>query len=126
MKSVHTLLRDRLLARAGIHDTRPPKVTLRELATSEWSTEFEQFMRNRLIMGALRYGKLGTPGKPVYDRTSSIQKRLTAYRTTGNKELLVDIANLCLCEFVECRHPLAHWHSVDDGEHVGVRTGGTK
>jgi len=34
---------------------------------------------------------------------------------------LVDIANLCLCEFVECHHPLAHWHAMDGGEHVRTK-----
>src|ERR1035437_4272841 len=89
-----------------------------ELKASEWSPEFETLMRHRLVMGSLRYGKLGAKGKPTYDRTSSIIKRLESYKETGNKEFLVDCANLCLCEFVECRHPKAHFASIDDGEHV--------
>lgn len=32
----------------------------------------------------------------------------------------LDVANLCLLEFVECRHPRKHWHSTDDGEHVST------
>ena len=32
-------------------------------------------------------------------------RRLAAYGRTGNLEMLVDVANLCLLEFVEGRHP---------------------
>lgn len=117
--STHALLRDRLLTQAGLLERPAPKFTVEELAASEWCPKFEQLMRNRLIMGALRYGKLGAPGKPQYDRTASMSRRLIAYDRTGNLELLVDIANLALCEFVECHHPFRHFRAVDGGEHVG-------
>lgn len=122
MKSAHAVLRERLLTQAGLVERPAPKFTLAELAASEWSPEFEQLMRNRLIMGALRYGKLGEPGKLKYDRLSSILRRLHTYEASGNLELLVDIANLALCEFVECNQPLRHWHAVDGGKHVGRKS----
>lgn len=75
-------------------------------------------MRNRLAVGALRYGRIHAPGKPVYDRVSSILKRVQAYADTGNLELLVDAANLCLLEFEEGRHPKRHFEAADDGDHV--------
>lgn len=93
-------------------------VTLKELRQTEWSPEFERLMRNRLVMGALRYGRLGASGKPQYARMGSVRKRLSTYLKTGNLELLVDAANLILCEYVECEHPLRHFESIDDGEHV--------
>ena len=124
MIHIHKLLRDRLIARAGLSDV--PRVSAKdrfaELQKSEWSPEFEQLMRNRLIMGGIRYGFLGTKGKPQYDRIASIKKRLNQYRETGNLELLVDAANLCVCEFVEGDHPNRHFHAHDDGEHTKVRT----
>lgn len=92
-----------------------------ELYKSEWSDEFERLMRNRLVMGALRYGKMAfTPEelkkKPQYLRVDSIIKRLRRYEETGNKEYLVDSSNLCLLEFVECHHPKAHFTSIDDDD----------
>ena len=69
-------------------------------------------MRNRLIMGALRYGQLGAEGKPTYARTNSMRNKLDEYDRTGNLELLVDIGNLSLCEFVESNHPNKHFHSI--------------
>lgn len=94
-------------------DMRLP--SLQTLLVTEWSKTFEQAMRVRLVMGAFRYGRLGDPRKPTYDRTGSIERRLTIYRKTRNKELLVDIANLCLLEFVEAEGTFV---AVDDGEHV--------
>ena len=89
---------------------------------SEWSTEFEQLMRNRLIMGAMRYGKLNSPNKPIYDRVASAIKRLNKYIETGNLEFLVDVANICLIEFVEGTHLKKHFNSIDDGEHIKVKS----
>lgn len=63
LPSVHGLLRQRLEASAGIMD-RPQRVLrLTDLERSEWSPRFERLMRNRLVMGALRYGLIHAPGK---------------------------------------------------------------
>lgn len=91
------------------------RVDIESLRKSEWSIAFERLMRNRLIMGAIRYGKLHDNCKPKYDRIESIISRLHKYNQTGNKEYLVDIANLCLLEFEE---GTGHFQSIDDGEHV--------
>lgn len=102
-----------------IDRTNPKSPTLEELKKSEWSPEFEGLMRNRLVMGALRYGKIHQKGKPQYDRVESMIKRLIKYKETGNKEYLVDVANLSLLEFEECNHPNQHFHSIDEhNEHV--------
>lgn len=92
-----------------------------ELKDTEWSIEFEKLMRHRLVMGALRYGKIHQLGKPRYDRVESIFKRLIKYSNTGNTEFLVDIANLCLLEFEEGIHSNKHFSSIDDGEHVNIK-----
>ena len=92
----------------------PPKYE--DLAKTEWSPEFERLMRNRLIMGALRYGKLKAPFKKQWDRIPSIKRRLDEYVVTGNLEMLIDCANLCLLTFVEDLHPQRHWPSADEEE----------
>lgn len=91
---------------------------LESLRKTEWSPKFEQLMRNRLIMGAIRYGTLNKPGKPTYDRIASMIRRLNHYKESGNLEDLVDVANLALCEFEEGNHPNKHFKSIDDGEHA--------
>jgi len=96
-------------------------VNLDELRQSEWSQEFETLMRNRMLMGYFRYGKLGAKNKVAYDRINSARRRLDLYEKTGNTEHLVDVANLMLCEFVEGIHPNKHFSSIDDGEHTSVK-----
>jgi hypothetical protein len=105
--------------KAGIPEKEAPKgMDLESLRKSEWSDEFERYMRNRLVMGAFRYGKINAPGKKRYDRIGSIRKRLLQYERTGNTEMLVDISNLCLLEFVEPTHPESHFSALDQS--IGV------
>lgn len=92
---------------------------LYELLLTECSPEFERLRRNRMVMGALRYGRLGAKGKPTYDRVDSMVRRLRKYETSLNAEHLVDVANLAMLEFVEGEHNGVH--SVDDGEHTKVK-----
>ncbi len=92
--------------------TMPP---LSVLMRTEWSQEFESAMRVRMVMGAFRYGRLGDPEKPKYDRMGFIKRRVELFQKTQNKELLVDIANLCLLQFVEGEGTFT---AIDDGEHV--------
>lgn len=123
---VHDQLRDRLLARAGCPNLPPakPLPNLDELRRTQWSDEFERLwrerwgapldgqfldlMHNRLVMGALRYGLLGRPGKPAYDNVGSIRRRLAKYHEDGNLEHMVDTANIALVEYVEGKHPNRH------------------
>lgn len=86
---------------------------LESLRKTEWSPEFEWLMRNRLVLGAFRYGLFDDPDKPKYDRRRSIRERLDDYEVTGNRENLVDIANVALMEFEETKHT-AHFESRDD------------
>ena len=105
--------------KCGLPENEPRTIPpLENLKASEWDPAFEKLMRNRLVMGAIRYGRMGEEGKPRYDRVSSMIKRLSNFQENGNKELLVDVANLCMLEFVECNHPNAHFHALAEGEHV--------
>ncbi len=105
---------------AGINDDQPgtKRESLESLRCSEWSPEFERLMRNRLLVGRFRYASMADPNRPQYNRMESAIKRLRAYQEIGNIELLVDVANLCLLEFVHGNHPSKHFDAKDDGEHV--------
>lgn len=103
--------------RDSILDTPHILPDMEELADTEWSPKFEKYMRNRIIMGAFRYGRLHDPKKPQFDRLASARKRLDLYEKTGNTEHLVDVANMCLLEFEEGIHPNKHFKSMDDGKH---------
>ena len=99
-------------------DIAPEYPPLPALQRTEWSPAFESLMRNRLVVGGLRYGLLHASGKPRYDLLGAAEERLAAYRATRNQEHLVDVANLCLLVFEEDDHPRRHFHASDDGAHV--------
>jgi hypothetical protein len=116
MNSVHDQLRAHLLE--GIKTE--PSVRLYEVMRSQWSDEFVELMRNRLTQGYFRYAPLHE-GRP-YDNVKSAQHRLKLYLETGNQEHLVDVANLCLCEFVKPgSHSRPFFHATDDGVHAQGR-----
>lgn len=112
---------DELWKRAAGRPVVDEHATLDELKRTEWSVPFELMMRNRMIVGSLRYGRLGKPDKPAYDRVGEAIRRLRLYEQTGNDELLVDAANICMVEFLEGKHPKKHFVSVDDGQHAEVK-----
>lgn len=121
MNTLHQILRERLLAQAGVFETPVrPIPTLDEIFKIQWSNEFESAMRNRMAMGYFRYGDLQKQiGKNKYDNIGSIKRRICAYEADNNREHLVDIANLALVEFAV--NPDKPFKSVDDGIHATKR-----
>lgn len=96
MPRVNELIRRRLLASVPERQPGPD-----ELRRTERSPEFDRLRMNRKIIGAMRYGRMGAPGKPQYDRIADMIRRLSMYASDGNAEHLVDVANLAELEFVE-------------------------
>ncbi len=118
--TVHEILRERLLRRAGLLRQGED---LRSLERDLWSPDFELRMRARLMMGSFRYGSFRSQVPPVYRNVTSAVSRLNRYLATGNLELLVDAANLCLIEYERGlqgagEHPEPHWSPEDDGVHT--------
>jgi hypothetical protein len=92
-------------------------INITNIEQTEWSPRFEQLMRNRLVTGGMRYGRVNDPNKPPWDRVDALLKNILMYRLTKNKEYLVDIANYCLLEFEE---GVGVWNSSDDTEHCKI------
>lgn len=116
--SDHDILRKHIYKVTGLDRD---KFDLEALRASEWSPEFERLQRNRLIIGALRYGLLGDLEKPNWDRVSRAKELWCDYEKTGNLECLVDAANMAMLEYVEGRHPNRHFNAVDDGDHTKIK-----
>lgn len=115
-KNTHDILRDRLLSKKGLLNHTPvAKFNLKDLERSEWSPEFERLMRNRMIMGALRYVTLEEKRRSAktWDLLGAVRSKILSYQQTGNTEYLVDVANYCLLEFEAGKHPLKHFHASD-------------
>lgn len=118
MKTITQHIRRRLLSRVHDHSVGDKRELPAKLVREQWSPEFEQLMRNRLLIGRFRYGRLHKQRSDAYDNIRSAIKRLRLYQQTGNLEHLVDAANLCLVEYVTGDHPERHFDATDDGEHV--------
>jgi len=81
MTHIHDYIRNHILQ----HIDNEKMPSLETLEKTEWSNEFERFMRERYT------------------------------------ELLVDIANLCLLEFIEGNHKDKHFESKDHNIHTQVK-----
>ena len=112
---MHQHIRENILKNLGM-EKRKKMPSLNKLRKSEWSLKFERLMRNRLIIGSIRYGLLNAPNKPQYDRIPSIIHRLKLYQKDKNAEHLVDVANICLMEFEEGDN---HFTALDECKEKG-------
>ena len=120
MKTVHDYLRARLLQQAGVFEPAKPAPSLEEIARMQSCPRFEQYRKNRMIMGYFRYGSLQSQiGRAKYDNVGSIEKRLSIYKSDHNREHLVDIANLAMIEFAT--HPDYPFNPSDDGVHAAKK-----
>lgn len=117
MQTVHDYLRARLLQQAGIFESSEAAPSLDAIARMQSCSSFEEYRKNRMIMGYFRYGSLQSQiGRAKYDNIGSIEKRLTIYKSDHNREHLVDIANLAMIEFAT--HPNYPFKAADDGIHT--------
>lgn len=121
MKPIHThdAIRNHLNKRIRPDSKRKPDI--HSLKQTEWIPEFEQYMRNRLVMGALRYETFAEKlHGNKYDCLEYVRRKCKEYEQTGNLECLVDAANLLMIEFAAPHHPNPHFTPGDDTSHVGT------
>jgi hypothetical protein len=118
MRRITDLIREHALSVAGVND-RNKMPCIEELRATEWNQKFEILMRNRLIMGAFRYGlfREKLAGNHGWDLVGYLQSKVDDYKKSGNMESLVDAANMALLEFTAPTHPNAHWGPQDDSSH---------
>jgi hypothetical protein len=72
-------------------------------------------MLNRLIVGFYRHGDIGTANARGKNVPEMLERRWRRYRKTGNRELLMDVANLAMSEYMDPSHPEAHFTPEDSG-----------
>ena len=92
-----------------------------ELYKTQWNSEFEIYRRNRLVMGSMRYGDMWTT--LGYQYIPYLERKLKIYKETGNLEMLVDVANLAMLEFMNGNHPNKHWNPLDNESHCEKNQG---
>ena len=125
MSSPHDAIRDHIFQQLCIPDPSKNHIgslskpvgamsDLTVLRDTEWNPEFEMFMRNRLLMGAFRYGTFADKAKVRFDCTGYAKKKIDLYLETGNLECLVDAANMCLLEFTFPQKESVKWEPEDN------------
>ena len=88
------------------------------LPLTEFSKTFLEGCLNRMGMSHHKYGTVaGTKGK--VDHIAGAQHRIERYQEDGNKEWLMDAANMLMCEFMIGNHPQAHYRPTDSDESPG-------
>ncbi len=79
---------------------------------------FLQMMVNRCIVGFHRYGpfyRIGRHSKSDKPPITRLKECLKKYERSGNRELLVDIANYAMGEYTDPHHHGAHFKCLDQG-----------
>lgn len=88
---------------------------------NEWSEEFVDKMKARMMVSYHKYGPVAEnyrghdKSEGFLDAVANAKKRIEKYEETGNTEFLVDAANFCQIEFRFPQHPQAHFKATDSG-----------
>ena len=90
-----------------------------EILETEFSTEFVNGMKERMVVSYYKYGFLELAYPEKVDAIGSLMQRLRKYADTGNTEFLIDAANFAMIEFMRPRHPNAHFEPTDDNASPG-------
>lgn len=88
---------------------------------TEYSTEFDELRKNRMVMSHYKYGFIKENAqKRSVEYIPTLEKRLQAYKDTGNTEFLADIANFAMIEYMYPQHENAHFKATDSSESPGL------
>jgi hypothetical protein len=83
---------------------------------TEFSQRFTQGMADRMAMSYFKYGPLAKAYPDRVDAIATLKLKLAAYEASGNTEILQDVANYAMIEFLRPRHLKAHYQATDSSE----------
>lgn len=90
---------------------------------SEYSQEFDQLRKNRMVVSYYKYGPIAENyGNKLVNAVENLEKRLQLYKETGNVEYLCDIANFAMIEFMYPQHKDAHFNNRSESPGLGSMT----
>lgn len=94
-----------------------------KILESEYCTKFDQLRKNRMIVSFYKYGPIKENyGNDLVNCISNLERRLQAYKRTGNTEYLVDVANFAMIEFMYPKHPDAHYDDLSESPGLNAMT----
>ena len=83
----------------------------RSTEITEFCWRFIDLMRNAMILSFFKYGLLSKGGDT--NQIKTLKKKVAEYEKRGNAELLPDIANYAMIEFMFSQHPKANYQAKD-------------
>lgn len=94
---------------------------IEEILATEYSPEFDEIRKKMVCTSFYKYGPIKINCvERLTEIIPSLEKRLDAYKKTGNTEFLADIANFCMFEFMYPQHPNGHYKPTDSSESPGI------
>jgi hypothetical protein len=83
--------------------------------------DFIHKMRARIFVSHYKYGFMKDAYPHKIKAYEHINKRLDIYLETGNTELLIDVSNFSMIEFLYPSHVNKHFEATDDKYHMSER-----
>lgn len=90
-----------------------------EILRTEFSEQFVQYMKNRMVASHFKYGSVKGAAKKGIDFLKDVERRVSLYKSTGNTEWLVDAANNLMMEFMFPSVENAHFQATDSAASPG-------
>ena len=91
---------------------------LRSVDETNLIKEIYRLALNRFYIGSYRYGTFKEKVYPRYFGIHACNKKIEAYKRTGNLEFIIDAINCLVIEFIYPGHKDAYFKAEDDKEHV--------
>ena len=90
-------------------------IELSKILETEYSEDFDKKRQDAMCMSFFKYGPVADNYKKFgcINAVGSLEKRLGKFKETGNKEMLVDVANFAMIEYMYSQHPDAHYQGTD-------------
>lgn len=94
---------------------------LDDILSTEYSLEFDEIRKKMVCTSYFKYGAVKINcTENLVDIIGSLEKRLDAYKKTGNTEYLADIANFAMFEFMYPQHKNGHYEPTDSSGSCGI------
>ena len=85
-----------------------------KILSTEYSERFDEIRKRAMVTSHYKYGFIKENAQNhCVDYIQTLEKRLRAYKDTGNTEFLADIANFAMIEFMYPQHQKAFYKPTD-------------
>lgn len=96
--------------------------TINDILQTEYSEQADKIRKSMVAMSFYKYGAVKDNVRihKTVETIKSLEKRLEAYKTTGNTEFLLDVMNFAMFEFMYPQKENAEYKPTDSRESPGI------